>query len=45
MSKAWFYRCLKTAGALAARVALSGCAMYPAYGPRYNDKARSYTSC
>lgn len=35
MSKRILVRCLKTAGALAAAAALSGCIVYPAYGPRY----------
>ncbi len=34
MSKRILYRCLKTAGVLAAAAALSGCIVVP-YGPRY----------
>ena len=35
MNKRLLTRCLKTVGALAAALALSGCVVYPAYGPRY----------
>ena len=28
-------RCLKAVGAFAVAAALSGCVIYPAYGPRY----------
>ena len=35
MFKPWFTHCLKSVGALAAAAALSGCVVYPAYGPRY----------
>ena len=35
MPKPWMVRCAKAAGALAVAVALSGCIVVPAYGPRY----------
>ena len=35
MPRPSFFRCLRTVGALAAAAALSGCIVYPAYGPRY----------
>ena len=35
MFKPWMLRCAKAAGALAVVVALSGCIIVPAYGPRY----------
>ena len=35
MSKRVLVHCLKAAGAFAAVVALSGCIIVPAYGPRY----------
>ena len=42
MSKHVLVRCLKTAGAFAAVVALSGCIVYPAYGPRYGYAYRPH---
>ena len=35
MAKPWVIRCLKAVGAFGAAIALSGCVVYPAYGPRY----------
>ncbi len=35
MPKPRFFRYLRAIGVLAAAAALSGCVVYPAYGPRY----------
>ncbi len=35
MTKRSFARCLKVAGALVMAAALSGCVIFPGYGPRY----------
>ena len=42
MPNPWILRCLKAAGALAAAAALSGCVVYPAYGPRYGYAFRPH---
>jgi hypothetical protein len=40
MPKAWFHRYLQAAGEFATAIALSACAVYPAYGPRYGADIR-----
>ena len=42
MPQPWIVRCLRTVGALAAAAALSGCVIYPAYGPRYGYNYRPH---
>lgn len=42
MSHPWVHRCLKATAALAMAVALSGCIVVPAYGPRYGYSYRPH---
>ena len=42
MSRQIVRRCLKAIAAMGAAAALSGCVVYPAYGPRYGYYYRSH---